>query len=123
MPLLNPRHFHLKGRKEEALAEKFLKKAGLKFIERNYHSRYGEIDLIFNDNEQLVFVEVRARKQGAQVSAVESITQAKLKKIRKTARLYMVQFAEIPSCRFDVIAISVGDSSDDSAIEWIQNAF
>lgn len=105
------------------MAEKYLKKAGLKFIERNYYSRYGEIDLIFRDNEQLVFVEVKARKHGAQVSALESITQAKLKKIRKTAQVYMVQFDEIPSCRFDVIAISIGDNNKDSDIEWIQNAF
>lgn len=121
MLFFNSKHSHLKGRKEEDLAEKYLKKAGLKFVTRNFYSRYGEIDLIFQDKEQLVFVEVKARKQGAQVSAIESITQAKLKKIRKTAQVYMIQFDEVPSCRFDVIAISLGDK--DSAIEWIQNAF
>lgn len=122
MSFFTSKYSHLKGRKEEALAEKFLKKTGLKFIERNYYCRYGEIDLIFKDNEQLVFVEVRARKQNAQVNALESLTQAKLKKIRKTAQVYMVQFEEIPSCRFDVIAISVNNGTIDN-IEWIQNAF
>ncbi len=123
MSLFNSKYSHLKGRKEEALAEKYLKKAGLKFVTRNFYSRYGEIDLIFKDKEQLVFVEVKARKIGAQVSALESITQAKLQKIRKTAQFYMIQFDEIPSCRFDVIAINTGNDKRDSHIEWIQNAF
>ncbi len=123
MPFFNSKYSHLKGRKEEAQAEKYLKKEGLKFVERNYYSRYGEIDLIFRQGDVLVFVEVRARKVGAQVSAIESLTPSKLEKIRKTAEHYMLQFDLIPSCRFDVVLITKNEKAADNVIEWIPNAF
>ena len=58
---------------------------GCTILDRNYRSRYGEIDIIASDGKYLIFAEVRARKIGAPVSAIYSVTRSKIHKICKTA--------------------------------------
>ena len=65
------------GAEAEDLACAWLQARGLRLLERNYRSRRGEIDLIMQDGEQLVFVEVRYRASNRYGSAAESITSAK----------------------------------------------
>ncbi|MPV85947.1 YraN family protein [Ostreibacterium oceani] len=107
----------------EKIAKQFLKKQGLKGVCENYHSRFGEIDLIMQDGNTLVFVEVKSRQINAQVSAVESISAQKIQKIIKTAEHYLLQLSEIPDCRFDVIAVTHNHQLSDYTIEWIKAAF
>ena len=64
---------HKDGADAEKFARRFLKKRGLKFLQGNYRSRYGEIDLIMEDGDTLVFVEVRYRHNREIVAALESI--------------------------------------------------
>ncbi len=113
---------HLKGNKEEQMAIKFLKKKGLKLIQANYHSRFGEIDIIMWEKKELVFIEVKARKENAQVSAIESITTSKINKITKTAQIYLQTLETIPSCRFDVVAVT-NYKDNKSDINWVKNAW
>lgn len=113
----------LLGNKAEKVAKHYLIKQGLCFQANNYHSRFGEIDLIMTDSDTLVFIEVRCRRVGAQVSASESISIAKIKKIRKTAEYYLAKWEQIPDCRFDVIAITYEPESDNYTIDWIKAAF
>ncbi len=113
---------HLKGDKEEKLAVKFLKKKGLKLIQTNYHSRFGEIDIIMQQKKELIFIEVRSRKENAQVNAIESITDSKIQKITKTAQQYLQTLPEIPSCRFDLIAITTYKIQKPQ-IEWLKNVW
>ena len=69
---------HLRrGQAGERRAAAYLKAQGLVIVTNNFRSRYGEIDLIARDGAELVFVEVRSRKAGAQVSAAASISAAK----------------------------------------------
>ncbi len=114
---------HLVGENAEKSAYLYLKQAGLKLLEKNFHSRFGEIDLIMHDGDTLVFIEVRCRKLNAQVSAEESITATKIRKIRKTAEYYLQKFDRLPACRFDVIAMIHNDKDCDYNIEWIKDAF
>ncbi len=108
----------LLGQSAESRAEAFLKTHGLKLVARNWRSRFGEIDLIMQDNSTLVFIEVRLRSRSDFGGAAASVTPAKQKKLLTTARQYLTTLKTLPPCRFDVIALS-----GNSAPEWIRNAF
>ena len=73
------------GTGAEDLACAYLQKSGLRLLARNYRCRRGEIDLIMQDGEYLVFVEVRYRKNDAFGSAAETVSSAKRARIITTA--------------------------------------
>ncbi|GAD80671.1 YraN family protein [Vibrio ezurae] len=109
------------GHKYEAKAQRYLAKQGLDFIEKNFHAKCGEIDLIMKDKQEFVFVEVKYRKQQHYGSGVDAVSHSKQLKIKKTAMLWMMKNNLSPShtyFRFDVISLS----SDPEKVEWIQNA-
>ncbi|GMR15757.1 MAG: YraN family protein [Gammaproteobacteria bacterium] len=116
------------GEYTENLACQFLEDKGFKLIERNFHCRLGEIDLIMQDNNNLVFVEVRYRRSNNFGSGAESITYNKQSKLIKTASLYLQQHAKLnkyPS-RFDVVSITgfiETDNINNIDFNWIENAF
>ncbi len=119
---LNPFSSRLtKGQVCEQLACDYLKKNGLRLIDKNFHSRYGEIDLIMQHEDTLAFIEVRYRKNQNYGGAKESVTPGKQKKIQKTALVYMQKKGREYNARFDVIAIS--GENNNLNIEWIKNAF
>ncbi len=112
-----------KGHEEEARACLYLQKQGLALRERNYRCRHGEIDLIMDEGETLVFVEVRYRGNARYTGAAESVDRRKQAKLTATALHYLQAHrnaAQRPA-RFDVIAIAPG--TELRRIEWIKNAF
>jgi len=122
-----------KGKYYEGKACDYLKKQGLKEFQFNFHSRYGEIDLIATDKDTLVFIEVRYRKNRDHGGALATVNIHKQKKIIKTAQHFLQKKGlnnKIP-CRFDVIGITgkVTDSAysmesiDNLEFQWIKNAF
>jgi len=108
----------LLGQTAESRAESFLKSRGLKPVARNWHCRFGEIDLIMQDGTTLVFIEVRLRSHSDFGGAAASVTPAKQKKLLAAARLYLAALKTLPVCRFDVVAFN-GSAPPD----WIRNAF
>ena len=107
----------------EGVALVYLKKNKLKKIKRNFNCKVGEIDLIMMDNNTLVFVEVKYRKDEDWVSALEAVTKSKQRKIIKAAQLYLLQnnkYKEL-NCRFDVVSIQ--GNKQNPEINWIENAF
>ncbi|MBM3242581.1 YraN family protein [Candidatus Poribacteria bacterium] len=112
------------GKIGELLAVKFLKQKGYQIIEQNYRSAWGEIDLIAQDGDVLVFVEVKTRcslKFGAPQVAV---TNSKQRKMSKAALEYLQErdgFDYV--CRFDVISIVFPPDPSEPIIEHIENAF
>lgn len=119
------------GQEAEIYAEQYLINQGLTFRQRNFSKPCGEIDLIMQDRSSLVFVEVKLRKQGQQVSVLESINRRKQQRLIKTAHWYLqsLKLGHSFACRFDVIAIE-HDSGENAALglrpttlEWIKNAF
>ena len=115
-PRLTPRQRI--GLEAEQQAREHLQQAGLRLVAANVRYKVGEIDLIMRDGQTVVFVEVRSRKAGAQVSAAASISAAKQEKIRKTAQVYLQQhYRTLPSCRFDAVCIDGAD------ITWLRAAF
>ncbi len=102
----------------EKFAEKFLQNKGFKIIDKNFYTRYGEIDIIALDKDTLVFVEVRSRSNKSYGSPLESIDTSKVSKIIKTAKLYISsKNINHLNIRFDVVSVFNGE------IEHIENAF
>ncbi len=118
---------HLKqGEDAESAACAFLKKQGLKLVATNFHSRFGEIDIIMLDKNTLVFVEVRFRRNSHFGGGLESITAAKQLKLRKTAELYLQQNSRYKNARFDVVSMSKNTQTAADSLytfNWIENAF
>ncbi|MCB1935667.1 MAG: YraN family protein [Nitrosomonas sp.] len=110
----------MKGSDAEQIAAAHLQKQGLVLVAQNYRCRFGEIDLILNDQNTLVFVEVRMRSSEAFGGAAASITAAKQAKLLLAARHYLAELKQEPACRFDVVLIT---GKDHRRIEWIKNAF
>lgn len=113
-----------KGSLAETLARRHLERQGFKLITHNFRCKTGEIDLIMEDQEMLVFVEVRYRRETGLGSPLETVTHAKQRKLHRTAQFFLQQhFANRwPPCRFDVIGIS-GELDTSPTIEWVANAF
>ncbi len=93
-------------------------------MQRNYRlaggprARGAEVDLVMREpGGTLVFVEVRARSSRAQGGAAASVTHAKQRRIVLAAQHFLMRFAVLPACRFDVVAI------DDGQLTWLQAAF
>ncbi len=111
-----------KGALAEEIAHNFLMTNGLSPIDRNYRTRFGEIDLIMKDNNILVFIEVRYRSYNTFGSATESITKKKQNRIIKTAQHFIMTNQITEAIRFDVVAITPNTSKDVSC-NWIKNVF
>lgn len=109
-----------KGSAAEQRAAAFLQQQKLTFLESNYRCRFGEIDLIMQENDTVVFVEVRMRSSDRFGGAAASITAAKQTKLIRAARHYLARQDDDFPCRFDVILIS---GTRENEIEWIRNAF
>jgi len=115
---------HDKGIATEEFAKQHLVQQGLTFIDKNIHCRQGEIDLIMKDNQTLVFVEVKYRKNNHFGGAISAIPQSKQNKIKHCVAFYLhkVNLNEYNTpCRFDVIALE-GDINQPQ-VTWLKNAF
>lgn len=109
-----------KGAYFETVALVYLQQQGLTLFARNVSCRFGELDLICQQQKQWVFVEVKYRQHNFFGGAAAAVTPQKQQKLRQTAAWFLQQQHSQAGCRFDVVAIS-GDSP--YQIEWIKNAF
>jgi len=107
----------------ERLACDFLGKNGYNILETNYRCSEGEIDIIAEQEETLVFVEVRTKRSEQFGSPEESITPAKMERLRAVAAHYGQNREGLPaSWRIDVVAIQLDRNGRASRIELIENA-
>lgn len=107
----------------EDVAVSFVRSKGYSIIDRNYHSRYGEIDIIAQEKNFLVFIEVKTRKENSMVKAFEAVDTIKQKKIIKTAMIYLMNNKVDLQPRFDVIEVLIKKSGNVKAVNQIENAF
>lgn len=112
-----------RGRQWERHAETWLKRQGLKTMERNFNCRMGEIDLVMADGEYLVFVEVRYRGVGSRASGSESVTAHKQLRVSRAAGIFLSRHPALANrpCRFDVIAFD--GKAARPRLRWIRSAF
>jgi len=104
----------------EKLALKYLEKRGLKLVEKQYRSRFGECDLIMRENDIFVFVEVRYKKNSYFCLPEETINLKKQQRLLKTAEYFLFNHPT-SDCRMDVVAIS--GQEPNIKITWIPDAF
>lgn len=104
------------GENAEDRALEYLQQQGMTLVERNFRCKGGEIDLIMQERNTLVFVEVRKRADTRYGGAAASVTARKQARLVLAAQLFLQRFRMPPACRFDVIAM------DGEAVSWLKNA-
>ncbi|UCH52535.1 MAG: YraN family protein [Pseudomonadota bacterium] len=122
--MLRARPPHLRqGEAAEATACQHLKQQGMTVVARNYRSPHGEIDLIMQEDQTLVFVEVRYRRSLGFGHPAETIDARKQQRLRATAEHYLQRQprGSKQACRFDIVAVSA--DGDTTRVEWVANAF
>jgi putative endonuclease len=104
--LPDPRHQF--GRDGERLAERLLRKSGLKTVARHFNTPVGELDLVMRDGDALVFVEVKTRRDRKYADPEDAVTREKRRRMVRTARWYIEHtgWGDRP-CRFDVVTAIV----------------
>lgn len=113
----------VKGNKGEALVRDYFLNKGFDFCESNYYSRYGEIDIILENNEYIVFVEVKTRKKQNFCRGIEAVNKNKKIKIIKTAFVYLLNNLSKKQPRFDVAEVIVNNKGTLETINHFENAF
>jgi putative endonuclease len=101
---------HIVGAAGEELASEHLQRRGFRILERNFRTRWGELDIVAYDGETLVFCEVKARRCGRErVNPLESIHRRKQSRVRKMAASWLIERSSRPRAdelRFDAIGIT-----------------
>ncbi|HSS44364.1 MAG TPA: YraN family protein [Thermoanaerobaculia bacterium] len=110
------------GQEWERLAEKKLKAAGYRVLERNFRTRVGELDFVAEQEGVLCFIEVKGRRTTQFGMPEEAVTGEKQRRIFRAAQAYLQRRRrpDVP-CRFDVVAILETESKTD--IRILQDAF
>jgi putative endonuclease len=113
---------HELGARAERLAADHLLARGYRIVARNYRTRGGEIDLVAQDGDTLVFVEVRARSRADLGAPFETVGRVKQRRVARAAEAWLVAHdATRAPARFDVISVLVvGDRPE---LQHFENAF
>jgi putative endonuclease len=94
------------GKWGEGVAGRFLQEKGYRLLDANYRCRWGEVDIVAQEGDELVFVEVRTRRGTQYGTPEESVTAAKARRLIATAQDYLQQHGQEESeWRIDLIAI------------------
>lgn len=111
------------GARFEQYALEHLELAGLRLVARNWRTRYGELDLVMRDGQELVFVEVRYRRDPRFGGGAASVGPAKRARLARAAAAFLQAHPRLASlpCRFDVIAF--GGTVEAPASDWQRAAF
>lgn len=110
------------GKAGENCVTSWLEERGYEILERNFHSRFGEIDIIAKRGTYIAFVEVKTRAPNSLVSPLEAITPAKQRKLTATAMEYLRQNPCKLQPRFDAAAVC--SRGDVLTVEvYLENAF
>jgi putative endonuclease len=118
---LDPRK--LFGQAGESAAEEYLRRKGYRILARNLRSALGELDIVAEDGQVLVFVEVKARRTDVFGGAIHAVHHRKQEKLIQLAAQYLARHhIKNRLCRFDVVLLQ-GPNAVAPQIEHIQNAF
>lgn len=110
-----------RGQQAESLACEYLQAQGLTLLEKNFSCRLGELDLIMQADDTLVFVEVKFRKNADYGHGSEAVDRYKQRKLVRAAQYYLQQHPHLQDTpmRFDVVSIE----GPMQRIQWLANAF
>lgn len=114
------------GLEGEKRVANYLREQGFSVIKRNYICRYGEIDIIAENDEFLLFVEVKTRKENSLVSGAEAVDGFKQNRIMLSAQDYLVKTGNEKQPRFDIAEVVIYTKNDGKIgykLHYIENAF
>ena len=114
------------GKAGEEHIARWLESQGYEILARNFHSRYGEIDIVAQKSGYLVFCEVKTRTSEAFARAQDAVDARKRERLRKTAQLYLMQHPTRLQPRFDVLEVLVRERDgllELSELRHLENAF
>lgn len=113
-----------KGNVGEEYTVRYLKKNGYRILERNFRLKCGEIDIIAQKGEYIIFAEVKTRAANFLARPYEAVDRRKIAKILKTAAIYIAQNQLDAYFRFDVSEVFTDSNSGKvTGINYIENAF
>ena len=102
-------HTRAQGKVGEDAGVEWLRRHGYRIVDRNVANKVGELDVVARDGETLCFVEIKARSNRLYGPAIAAITAQKKRRIARAAALYLTQHPTDGPCRFDVLAMDLGD--------------
>lgn len=114
------------GQEGEKRVAVFLRKRGFNVIKRNFQCRYGEIDIIAENDEYILFVEVKTRKENTLVSGIQAVDSHKQSRLILAAQDYITKTYCEKQPRFDVAEVTVFEKEDKTLgynLKYIENAF
>jgi putative endonuclease len=117
------------GQRAEELVARRLAAAGWLIVERNARTRYGELDIVARDGDTLVFLEVKAGREGAAFGPerpVLAVDARKQRRVRRLATAWMAERRNVPpyaEIRFDAVGITFDHSGRVVVVEHIEGAF
>ncbi len=114
------------GRIGEEMVSKFLQTRGYIIFARNHHEKYGELDIVAEDPEKLIFVEVKTRKADSPLDPADAVDYDKKRKLINTARVFIKKAHHYGDVRFDIAEVTytvdkIGDYH--FSLNYIRNAF
>jgi len=111
------------GKWGEKIASEYLVNAGYQLVERNVRTEFGEIDLIFERENMLVFVEVKTRQSSAYGYPEEAITRSKIDHMISSAEAYLLTLLDFEGdWRIDVVAVEINELDNQPVITHFPNA-
>ena len=93
----------------EDVCARYYEKRGYTVIARNFHSRYGEIDVIAESDAQLIFIEVKTRAEGQWTLPCEAVDRRKMARLTRTAQMFLTQYDKDKQMQFDVFEVLTRD--------------
>ena len=114
------------GQEGERRVAEYLRSKGYIIIKRNFRDRYGEIDIIAQNDELIIFVEVKTRKENSAVPIEETVDVYKKKRLILTAEDYLSKSPSEKQPRFDVALVTVRENvtkGSGYSLKYIENAF
>jgi putative endonuclease len=114
-------HHNKLGKDGELIALMFLQKKGFSILKTNWRFQKAEVDIIAQDNNFLVFVEVKTRGSSKFGKPEDAINENKIALYKDAAEGYLEQYLIEAEIRFDIVSIII--EKDETEIEYIPNAF
>jgi putative endonuclease len=116
---------HSLGRLGERLAAEHLERRGVAIVDRNYRTRWGELDLVGLDGDTLVFCEVKTRR-GGWAAPFDALSCSKCERVRRMAMTWLAEVGDRPHARvlrFDAIGVVIDGHGKLVRLDHVENAF
>lgn len=111
------------GERGEALAWNFLRKRGYKLLEKNFRTRFGEVDVIARKDGYFVFIEVKTRRDERFGTPAEAVDRRKRQRLTRVAQAYLqARGLENRPARFDVLSVT-WDGVGEAGLSLLEDAF